>query len=374
VATITATRRRIPVGVIVLVTLVALGLLAAVTRYLRGFGMTTDLADGRPWGIWISFDLLCGVALSAGAFLIAGTVYVFHLEKYHYVLRPSLLTGFLGYLMVIVALLVDLGVPYRIWHMIIYWNPHSPLFEIGLCVMTYTTVLALEFSPLVFEKLSWQRPLRIVKAITIPLVIAGIVLSTMHQSSLGSLFLMLPFRVHALWYTSLIPLIFLVSAIAAGLGMVILECSLCNRVFGRGLHLEVLQGLGRALFVVLGLLLGIKLVDLAVAGELGLMFEGSVQSNMFLLENVVGILLPMALLLAPRFRRDGSWLFRIGLLVVLGLILHRFNVSFNGMAGTSYVPHWMELAVTAGVISAGLLAFGLAVRHLPIGEEIGEGH
>jgi Ni/Fe-hydrogenase subunit HybB-like protein len=156
--------------------------------------------------------------------------------------------------------------------------------------------------------------------------------------------------------------------------MVILECSLCNRVFGRGLHLEVLQGLGRALFVVLGLLLGIKLVDLAVAGELGLMFEGSVQSNMFLLENVVGILLPMALLLAPRFRRDGSWLFRIGLLVVLGLILHRFNVSFNGMAGTSYVPHWMELAVTAGVISAGLLAFGLAVRHLPIGEEIGEGH
>jgi len=374
VTAITAIRRRIPVGVIVLVALVVLGLVAAATRYLHGLGAMTDLGDGRPWGIWISFDLLCGVALSAGAFLIAGTVHVFHLEKYHSVLRPALLTGFLGYLMVIFALLVDLGIPYRIWHMLIYWNPHSPLFEVGLCVMTYTAVLALEFSPLVLEKFNWQRPLRIVTALTIPLVIAGIVLSTMHQSSLGSLYLIMPFRLHALWYTSLLPLIFLVSAIAGGLGMVIFECSLCSRIFGRVLHLEVLQGLGRALFVALGLLLGIKLVDLMVAGELGLVFEGSVHSNLFLLENMVGIILPMALLLVPRFRRTGSWLFRIGLLAVLGLILHRFNVGLNGMAGAPYVPHWMELAVTAGVISAGLLAFGLAMRYLPIAEEIGEGH
>ena len=369
----TTTSRKIPVGTIVLLTLVALGFLAAMARYLGGFAIMSNLGDGRPWGFWIAFDLLCGVALSAGAFLTAGMVYILHLEKYRPVLRPALLTGFLGYILVITALLVDLGIPYRIWHMIIYWNPHSPMFEVGMCVMAYTAVLALEFSPLVFQRLNMQGPLKVIRAITIPVVIAGIVLSTMHQSSLGSLFLMMPFRLHPLWYSPILPVIFLISAIAAGLGMVMFECTLTNYIFGRGLHLDILRGLGRALLVVLILLFVVKMADLAVAGELGLMFEGSVQSKMYLLENFVGIILPVALLLVPRFRQDAGWLFRIGLLAVIGLMLHRLNVGMNSMAGTPYVPTVAEFLVSAGIVSFGVLLFGLAVRFLPICQDTGGG-
>lgn len=362
-------KRQVSAGTLILLALATLGAIAALFRWVDGFSQVSNLSDSRPWGIWISIDLLVGVPISAGAFILAATVHIFHIDKYRPILRPALLTGFLGYLMVIIALMVDLGQPQRIWHMLIYRNLHSPLFEVGMCVMTYTMVLFLEFSPPVLEKLKWTGLLQFLKKISIPVVILGVVLSTMHQSSLGSLFLIVPYKMHPLWYTSLLPLIFLISAIAVGFAMVLFECSLSHRVFGGEVRKDIFQGLAKGMLVSLVFLFLIKLGDLIFAGELGLLFDGSLQSNLFLLENLVGIILPVAILLVPKLRQSIGWIFRAGLLTLLGLVLYRLNVGLVSMAGVPYTPHWMELAVTIGLFSAGILAFGLAMKHLPLEEE-----
>jgi Ni/Fe-hydrogenase subunit HybB-like protein len=346
-----------------------LGIGVALIRYANGIGAISNLSDVYPWGLWISFDLLCGVALAAGAFTVAATVYILDLQEFRPLLRPAILTGFLGYLMVIVALLVDLGRPERIWHLIMYWNPHSVMFEVGWCVMLYSTVLALEFSPLLFERLHWSGPLRVIHALTMPLVILGVVLSTLHQSSLGSLFLIVPEKLHPLWYTPLLPLFFFLSAVAVGLAMVIVESSISSRAFGRGLEVYLLGRLARAIPWVLGLHLVLKIGDLIAAGELGLLFEGSLTSGLFWLELVGGVLLPLVLFALPAIRQSSTGLLVGALLVVGGVVLNRFDVSLVGLtrpAGSGYFPYWMEFAITLGIVSAGVLAFGLAARFLPL--------
>ena len=359
-------KKQMPLGTVVLAALFGLGILAALFRWIDGFERMANISDSRPWGIWISFDLLVGVAISAGAFVLAATVHIFHIEKYRPILRPALLTGFLGYILVIIALLVDIGQPQRIWHMLIYQNLHSPLFEVGICVMTYTLVLLIEFSPSVLERFKWHGVLKVIEKISVPAVILGITLSTMHQSSLGSLFLIVPYKMHALWYTALLPLIFLVSAIAVGFGMVIFESTLSNWIFNEKPRLDILQGLSRGLLITLIVVFAIKLFDLILAGELGLLFEGSLQSSMFILENVIGIFLPVGILLTPKLRDDLAWIFRASLLSILGLILHRLNIGLVSMAGAPYVPHMLEVAVTVGLFAGGILVFGLAKKYLPL--------
>lgn len=356
-------------AVAVLGALMAIGLAVAIVRFINGIGAVSNLSDGRGWGLWISFDLYCGVALAAGGFTLAGTVYIFNLKKYYPIVRSAILTAFLGYLMVIVALLVDLGQPWRIWHIMIYWNPHSPLFEVGWCVLLYTTVLTLEFSPNVFERFNLKTPLRLIRAIQIPLIIAGIVLSTLHQSSLGSTLLLMPDKIHPLWFTPILPILFLLSAISVGLAMVMVESSLGSKALGHHVDLEVLAGLGRALPYFLGLYLVVKLGDLTVAGELGLILSSGLYTLLFLVEIVGGVIAPLVLLALPAVRQSRTALFWSALLVVLGLVLNRINVSLIALAprsGTLYFPHPMEFAVSIAVVSAGILAYTLANRYLPI--------
>lgn len=367
--TVPFTNKRLSVGTLILALLFVIGIASALFRWVDGFGRMSGLGDTRPWGIWISFDLLVGVAISAGAFLLAATVHIFHVEKYRPILRPALLTGFLGYILVIIALLVDLGQPQRIWHMLIYQNLHSPLFEVGMCVMTYTLVLLIEFSHPVLEKLKWHSIMTVVEKISIPVVILGITLSTMHQSSLGSLFLIVPYKMHPLWYTALLPLIFFVSAVAVGFGMIIFEATLSGWIFDEEPKTEILQGLSRGLLISLLVLFAIKLFDLIVTNELGLIFEGSVQSSMFILENLIGILLPAAILLLPKYRNDMAWIFRASLLSVLGLIFHRLDIGLVSMAGKPYIPHVLEIAVTVGLFAGGILVFGFAKQNLPLEPE-----
>ena len=340
-----------------------------VLRYLNGLGATTNLSDGRAWGFWISFDLYCGVALAAGGFTLAGAVYIFNLRKYHAVVRPAVLTAFLGYTLVVLALLVDLGQPWYIWHAMIYWNVHSPLFEVAICVMTYTAVLALEFSPAVFERFNWRVPLRIIRAIQIPLVITGVVLSTLHQSSLGSMLLLMPDTLHALWYSPILPILFLTSAVAVGPAMVIFESTLSNRAFGHKLDLDVLSGLARAIPYILGLYLLLKLVDLMVAGELGLLFSGYPHNLLWWAEITVGVVLPIVLFSLASVRQSRRQLFWCAVLVVVGLVLNRFNASMLALdmrPGFTYFPHWMELAISVGLVADALLVVVLAYRFLPM--------
>ncbi|MBN2238337.1 MAG: Ni/Fe-hydrogenase cytochrome b subunit [Dehalococcoidales bacterium] len=373
-------QRRFPLGISVLTIIVVLGLIPMVIRYIYGLGAISNMSDGRPWGLWISFDLYCGVALAAGGFTLAGWVYVFHREKYHAVARPAILTAFLGYTLVILSLLVDLGQPWYIWHGIIYWNIHSPLFEVSICVMTYTAVLALEFSPVVFEalgksnlpvirRIKWHIPLRVIRTIQIPLVIAGIVLSTLHQSSLGSLLLLMPTTLHPLWYSPILPIMFLITAVAVGPAMVIFETTLSTKAFGHKLPLDVLSGLSRGLPYILGFYLLLKLVELIVAGEIGLIFTAYPQNLLWWGEIIIGVVLPVILLSMPRIRGSRNGVFCGALLVVLGLIFNRFNVSMLALTmrpGFSYVPHWMEIAISGALVADAMLVIWLAYRLLPM--------
>ena len=361
--------RSFPIGTFILGILVILGGAVMGFRYINGLGAATNLSDGRPWGIWISFDLYCGVALAAGGFTLAGAVYIFNRQKYHPVVRPAILTAFLGYLLVIFALLIDLGQPWYIWHAIIYWNIHSPLFEVALCVMAYTAVLALEFSPAVFERLNWHVPLRVIRAIQIPLVIAGVVLSTLHQSSLGSMLLIMPGTINALWFTPILPLLFLISAIAVGPAMVIFESTLSTKIFGHKLDLDILSGLSKAIAYILGLYLLLKLVDLMVAGELGLIFTAYPQNLLWWGEMAIGVILPMIFFSMPSVRQSRNKIFWCSALVIIGLVLNRFNVSMLALAmrpGFTYFPHWMEFAITIALVADALLVIWLAHRFLRI--------
>lgn len=363
------TKKRFPIGTLILTAIALLTLPVIVIRYVYGLGAMTNLSDGRPWGLWISFDLYCGVALAAGGFTLAGAVYIFGREKYHAIVRSAILTAFLGYLLVILALLVDVGQPWYIWRVIYSWNIHSPLFEVAVCVMTYTVVLALEFSPVLFERLNWRVPMRIIRSIQIPLVIAGITLSTLHQSSLGSMLLMMPEKLHAIWYSPILPILFLTSAIAVGPAMVIFESTLSSRAFGHKINLDILSGLSKFIPYILGLYLLLKIMDLTARGEMGLVFTSYPYNILWWAEIIIGVIAPIILFSMPRIRQSGRAIFWTAILVVLGLVLNRFDVSWFALAarsGFTYFPHWMEIAISAGLIADALLVIQLANRLLPI--------
>ena len=364
-------RPRITFWRAVFLAIVAAGLYATVVRFTRGLGASTALSDRFPWGLWIGFDVLCGVGLAAGGFALTATVHIFNLERYRPILRPTVLTAFLGYVLVIVALLFDLGRPYRIWHPLVMQNPHSVMFEVAWCVMLYTAVLALEFSPVVFEKLRLERPRHILHAIAVPLVIVGVLLSTLHQSSLGSLFLIMPEKLHPLWYTPFLPVFFFISALGVGLAMVIFESHLSGRAFGKRLEVDLLADLARVIVVVESIYLIWRLEDLASRGALAFAWSGTLPAWLFLTEIVLGSAAPIALFVMPRLRTSPRWLFLGASLTVIGFVLNRLNVSITGIeagTGVRYFPTWMEVSVTMMIVAVGMAFFGLAVKHLPIFE------
>ena len=353
---------------------VVLVLFAGVTvlRFTRGLGAVTNLDDRFPWGLWIGFDVLCGVGLAAGAFTLTAIVHIFNLHRF----EPTVLTAFLGYLMVIVGLMFDLGQPWRIWHALIFWNPHSVMFEVAWCVMLYTTVLALEFSPVVFEGLRLERPRRILRSIATPLVIVGVILSTLHQSSLGTLYLIVPSKLHPLWYTPLLPFLFLISAIGAGIGMTILESYLSKRAFGRHLEMDLLEPLARGMVVALGIYGLLRVIIITQNGAAATLLHPGYEGYMFLFEFVVGVVLPVGLLLNERVRNNPTGLVVSALFAVLGFVMNRLNISVTGMegaAGVQYVPSWMEITVSLWLVALGFGLFALVVRYFPVFPEPTDG-
>lgn len=340
-----------------------------VYRFTKGLGAVTNLSDQFPWGLWIGFDLLCGVGLAAGAFTLTAVVHLFNLKRFEPIVRPTILTGFLGYAFVIVALLLDLGQPWRIWHALIYWNPHSVMFEVAWCVMLYTTVLAVEFSPVVFERFGFHAPARIIHKLITPLVILGVILSTLHQSSLGSLYLIVPSKLHALWYSPMLPLHFYISAIGAGIGMVILESYLSKRAFDRHLEMDLLEPLARGMVVALGIYGLMRLQAINRNHAFHSIFDFSYEGQMFLVEFLLGVVLPVALMSFRRLRTHPDWLVGGAFLAVLGFVMNRLNVSITGMeaaSGTRYLPSAMEVVVSLGLVATGMAVFAFAVRTFAI--------
>jgi len=362
--------RRPTAGRTLLWMLVLAGAVLAAVRFIRGLGAVTNLSDQFPWGVWIGFDVMVGVALAAGAFTVSATVHVFHLDRYRPLLRPAVLTGFLGYLMVIIALLVDLGRPWNIWHPIVMWNPHSVMFEVAWCVMLYTAVLALEFGQAVLERLGRWRLLQIARLSITPLAVAAVILSTLHQSSLGSLFLIAPGKLHPLWYTPLLPFLFFLSALAVGLAMVTVEAAAAARAFKHHLDLPVFVGLSRAILVILSTYLAVKVMDLAVRGAWTMLLVPGIERAMFVLEIGLGVILPLLLLSMNHHSRSAAGLTVTSALVVIGVIVNRLNVAVTGMlsgSGGVYVPAWTEILITVSIVAAGLLAYLWIMEHLPIG-------
>ena len=377
--------RRLPVGTMILALLVVIFLGVAVNRFANGLGAVSNMSDGRAWGLWIPFDLFCGVPLAAGGFTMAAIVYIFNNKKYLPLARPAILTAFIGYLLVVFALLVDLGQPWHIFRMI--WNPniHSPLYEVGWCVMLYNVVLALEFAPAIFEKLrelhlpapTWKIPLRTLHMIEIPLIIAGIVISTGHQNSLGSMLLLMGNDLNQLWYTPILPLLFFLHAVCVGPAMVIIEATVSSKVFGHKLDIGIFSGLGKILCIPLVVYLLFKVGDVVVAGEVGTLFSGFPANAWWWAEMIIGVVLPLIMFLLPVVQKSRGWLFVSALLVVLGLILNRFNVTLMNLEmrpgyGT-YFPTWMEIAVSVGLFSGGMIVIMLANKFLPVMKH-DEGH
>ncbi len=337
-------------------------------RLVYGLGGATNLSDSFPWGLWKGFNVLAGIGLGAGGFTVAATVHVFNLRRYKPILRIALMTAFLGYSLMAVALTIDIGRPYRIWHPIFMWNDHSVLFEVAWCVMLYLTVLSLELAPAVCERFGWKKVLSWVRAISPPVVIFGVILSTLHQSSLGSLFLIVPEKLYPLWYTPLLPVLFFISAVCAGLAMVIFASWQSYRALGQQLALPLLDGLARVLAVILLFYLSLRFVDLSQRGTLPVLMNNRRETWLFLLE-IALLAVPMLLLFQSSIRGSAHALYGCALMVLFGFVANRLNVAITGFEsslGTHYVPKWPELMITLSLISIGFAVFRAAAIHLPL--------
>ncbi len=357
--------------------IMAAGAYCTYLRFFKGLGASTNLSDQFPWGLWIGFDVMCGVMLAAGGFTLTAAVHLFNIKRFHPIVRPTILTAFLGYLLVCAALMYDLGLPWNIWHPLIMRNPHSVMFEVAYCVMLYTTVLALEFSPIVFEHFGWATPLRLVKKVMWIFIILGVLLSTLHQSSLGTLYLIMPNKLHPFWYTPLLPVFFYLSAIAVGLAMTIFESSMSSKYFGRELELPLLKDLGRVLAVVLALYGILRLQDLYHRGVLHLVLVSSYEQRFFLLEIALSVILPLGLLMIPKVRNNAQGLYLAAVLALLGFVTNRLNVAITGVetaSGGRYSPKWTEVVITAMFIALGFAIFGFVARYLPIFADEEEEH
>lgn len=363
-----------------LLTVVGAGLGVILLRFIYGLGSVTNLSDQFTWGLWIGFDVMSGVALAAGAFVIAATVHIFRIHRFEPLVRPAILTGLLGYLLVVAGLVVDLGRPYNVWQPLVHWQYHSVLWEVGVCVATYTAVLMIEFLPVVLERLNEYRAItsrlptetlyRLLKRVSIVFVILGVVLSTLHQSSLGSLWVLMPTKVHPLWYSIYLPVFFWMSAVAVGLAMTIVESTLSSKALGRGLETHLLADLAKVASIVLGIYLVARAVDLVVRGAWSMALQPSLQAGFFWLEMGVGIILP-AILFAIRPWRYRPWVLFTGalLVVVFGIVLNRLNVSIVSLlpyTGAIYTPAWTEVLVTVTLVTLGVIAFALAAKYLPL--------
>jgi Ni/Fe-hydrogenase subunit HybB-like protein len=353
------------------------GIWLTYLRFTGGLGAVTNLDYNNPWGLWIGFDLLCGVALAAGGYTTAAAVEIFGMKKYHAALRPAILTGFLGYSMVVLALVYDVGRPWRLpYPFFVSQGVTSVMFEVGACVLLYLTVLFLEFSPMALEWLGAKRLRAAVVRLTLLLTILGVVLSTLHQSSLGALFLIAPSKLHPLWYSPYLPVFFFVSSIAAGLSMVIFEGTLAHKNYADKMSDEhkkaadgIVIGFGKAASMVLAGYFIIKIFGVALDNNWRLLGTG--YGLWFLLE-VVGFVLIPCLLFAVGVREHNLKLIRwTAFVTVLGIVLNRLNIvwlCFNWRLPWEqrYYPHWMELAISVFVITVGLSLYRFIVTRMPV--------
>jgi Ni/Fe-hydrogenase subunit HybB-like protein len=376
-------------GVLVLVVLALNGFVFLMGRFFFGLGAVTNLNNQYPWGLWIGVDVAAGVALAAGGFTTAALGHVMHREEYAAIVRPALLTAMLGYTFVALGVVVDIGRWYFVWHPLIMWNGNSALFEVGICVMIYMTVLYIEFLPVVTERFIGKVNLpgvlfRLNKIVDKVLrlldrglsktmfvfIIAGVVLSTLHQSSLGTLMVIAGPKMHPLWQTPVLPLLFLLSAVSVGFPMVIFESLIASRSFGLKPEMHILSKLGSMIAPLLGIYLAFKIGDMFIRETFVYLTEFNTASVMFTIELLFGVIIPLRMFLSTKVLKSPLFLFIASALVVLGVLLNRINnfvVAYTPPYSTeSYFPSFGEISVTVGFVAILILVYRFIALNFPV--------
>ena len=351
----------------ILYVILVLGLISAAARLFLGLGATTNLSDAYPWGLWISFDILSGVALAAGGFTMAAAIYIFNLKKFEPLLRPAKLSAFIGYLMFIVGLFFDLGQPWRIWHPMVMWNPHSVLFEVSWCVMLYTTVLGIDILIMALERWEKFEWVNFFRNIYLVFVVAGVMLSTLHQSSLGALYLLMPEKMSDLWASRAIGPLFFCSAVIGGMSVVTLESLISSWAYKRQPELKLLSSFSKGLGIALLVYFAMKVTDLYARGAT--VWADDVPHFFFYIELFGTVALPAILLTFKEVRNSIKGLYWAAGLSAFGVVLNRFNVSLTSYGGYrqfSYFPSFIEIIITLALIAGGVLIFDLGTRYLPL--------
>lgn len=357
-------------------TLILATVVLLTIRFAGGLGTITNLSQDVPWGLWIGFDVVTGVALAGGAYVITFMVYVLRLKKYEPIVRVTVLNGFLAYVFYAGALLLDLGRPWNVINPIIgnSFGVSSVLFLVAWHFLLYMTAELVEFSPVIAQWAGWPKLRRRLHALTLGAVVLGITLSTLHQSGLGALYLMAETKIHPLWYSEFIPILFLVSSVFAGLSMVMFEGTISHRVFrdrlGRELREgqdDIVVGLARICAGTMMAYLGLQVITFVHQGRAPWLSTG--WGAWYLLEVIGLVAIPAALFLAGARRRNPAWIRIAAVLTLLGIIINRLNVTVIGFqwnAPIRYVPSWQEIVVTLGVISAEIWVFRWVVNRMPV--------
>ena len=340
-----------------------------VAKLMYGLGAVTNLSDNWPWGLWIGFDVGAYIAVAAGGFSVAALYYIFKVEKLRPLAKPAVLIAMLCYTIAAIGIFIDLGRSINIVHPLWMWLPESVVFEVGWCVMLYLTVLYLEVSPNLFQRWGAQTLMKVHHFFLIPLVISGVILSFLHQSSLGALFLIAPDQ-HPLWHSPEMGYLFLISAVAMGLSLVMVASILTARSWKMPLRMDVLSPLAKGVAWVIAVYLVFRFVEMAIIGTIGDAFTFDEFGLLFWGEIGLGLFIPM-LIMFSKLRKNTGWLAFAGSMVLMGVLLNRMNVLVISHAPArtgSYFPTWEEFVFTFGLIAGAMLVFRLAAKYLPIFE------
>jgi len=350
--------------------IIGIALYFTAKRFIFGIGSITNLNDGYPWGIWIAYDVVVGTAFACGGYVMALLVYVLNKGEYHPLVRPALLASMFGYTLAGVSVFLDIGRYFHAYNLYLPWqmNYHSVMFEVAMCIGTYIFVLWLEFAPAFTEKWKLEKYRKFLDKFLFALIGLGVLLPTMHQSSLGTMMMVAGFKLDPLWHCSILPLLFLLTAVIMGFAIVVFEASIASRVYSLGDETSMLAKVSRIMSWVLGFYLVVRLQNVFMRGEMGHAFSGSFLGNMFLIENLL-LIVGFVILTFLRNNLTPRLLFIAAVAILVGGSLFRFNtyiIGYDPGDGWSYFPSVGEQMITYGLIAVEIAAYTLFVKYFPV--------
>ena len=349
---------------------VALAFYVIVKRFIFGLGAVTNMNDGYPWGIWITYDVIVGTAFACGSYSMAILVYLFNKGRYHPLVRPALLASVFGYSLAGFSVFIDIGRYWQIYNVFLpqYINTNSVMLEVALCITLYIVVLWIEFTPAFLEKFKNEARLKALDKVLFIFIALAIVLPSMHQSSLGSLMIAAGHKLSPLWWSPLLPLLYLISAVMMGFSVVLFESTLSTTGFKRTSEQQILAKIAALIPWLIITYLVIRFTDLIVRGQLRLAFAGDLNASMFILENLL-LIAPLTLLFYRDFRNSAKKLFLASILLLLAGAVYRFNcylIGFSPGDGWQYFPSVSEILVTFGIIAAEVAGYIWFVKSFPV--------